>query len=188
MITARSAQAGLGQATCRRKVALLLDHDPHDSTRPDLFEQSYGQLFNATFRALLDSRTDLARQLFPIAITMADRARARLSSASWQGPALSRLIPRRRWGEVFAVTPATLLAWHRRLVTCKWDYTGRRRPGRPSTPAAIRKLVIRLATENPAWGHRLKLTSGRRSQSISRSPDPPEQVLAGLTHEHQIAA
>ena len=31
--------------------------------------------------------------------------------------ALSRLIPRRRWGEVFAVTPATLLGWHRRLVT-----------------------------------------------------------------------
>jgi putative transposase len=28
--------------------------------------------------------------------------------------ALSRLVPRRRWGEVFAVTPATLLAWHRR--------------------------------------------------------------------------
>jgi len=33
-----------------------------------------------------------------------------------------RLIPRRRWGEVFAVTPATLLAWHRRLVTRRWDY------------------------------------------------------------------
>jgi putative transposase len=42
--------------------------------------------------------------------------------------ALSRLIPRRRWGEVFAVTPATLLAWHRRLVARKWDYTSRRRP------------------------------------------------------------
>ena len=68
--------------------------------------------------------------------------------------ALSRLIPRRRWGEVFAVTPATLLAWHRRLVTRKRDYTSRRRPGRPSTAAAIRKLVIRMATENPAWGHR----------------------------------
>ena len=51
--------------------------------------------------------------------------------------ALSRLIPRRRWGEVFAVTPATLLAWHRRLVTCTWDYTSRRRPGRPSTAAAV---------------------------------------------------
>ena len=68
--------------------------------------------------------------------------------------ALSRLIPRRRWGEVFAVTPATLLAWHRRLVTRKWDYTSRRRPGRPSTAAAIRKLVIRMATDNPTWGHR----------------------------------
>ena len=68
--------------------------------------------------------------------------------------ALSRLIPRRRWGEVFAVTPATLLAWHRRLVARKWDYTNRRRAGRPPTAAAIRKLVIRMATDNPAWGHR----------------------------------
>jgi hypothetical protein len=67
--------------------------------------------------------------------------------------ALSRLIPRRRWGEVFPVTPVTLLAWHRRLVARKWDYASRRGPGRPST-AAIRKLVIRMATENPAWGHR----------------------------------
>jgi putative transposase len=68
--------------------------------------------------------------------------------------ALSRLIPRQRWGEVFAVTPATLLAWHRRLVARKWNYTSRRRPRRPSTAAAIRKLVIRMATDNPAWGHR----------------------------------
>jgi transposase len=52
------------------------------------------------------------------------------------------------------VTPATLLAWHRRLVTRKWDYTSRRRPGRPPTAAAIRKLVIRIATDNPTWGHR----------------------------------
>ena len=68
--------------------------------------------------------------------------------------ALSRLIPRQRWGQVFNVTPATLLAWHRRLVARKWDYASRRRPGRPSTAAAIRKLVIRIATDNPAWGHR----------------------------------
>ena len=52
------------------------------------------------------------------------------------------------------MTPATLLAWHRRLVARKWDYTSRRRPGRPSTTASIRKLVIRIATDNPSWGHR----------------------------------
>jgi transposase len=68
--------------------------------------------------------------------------------------ALSRLIPPVAVGEAFAVTPATLLAWHRRLVARKWDYTSRRRPGRPSTMAAIRKLVIRMATDNKAWGDR----------------------------------
>src|SRR6266478_7622576 len=85
--------------------------------------------------------------------------------------ALSRLIPRHRWGEVFAVTPATLLAWHRRLVARKWDYTSRRRPGRPSTAAAIRRLVIRIASENPTWG-----TGGCRASwpsSATRSRPPP---------------
>jgi putative transposase len=64
--------------------------------------------------------------------------------------ALSRLIPRRRWAEVFTVIPAALLAWYRRLVARKWDYSNRRRPGRPSSPAAIRKLVIRIATDEIA--------------------------------------
>jgi putative transposase len=68
--------------------------------------------------------------------------------------ALSRLVPRCRWGEVFPVTPATLLARHRRLVARKWDYASRRRPGRPSTAAAVRKLVIRIAAENPGRGRR----------------------------------
>ena len=52
------------------------------------------------------------------------------------------------------MTLATLLAWHQRLVARKWDYASRRRPGRPSTAAAIRKLVIRMAIDNLAWGHR----------------------------------
>ena len=68
--------------------------------------------------------------------------------------ALSRLVPRRRWAEVFAVTPATLLRWHRQLVAGKWTFTERRCPGRPPTSAALRRLVLRLAKENPTWGHR----------------------------------
>src|ERR1035441_7052352 len=55
---------------------------------------------------------------------------------------------------MFGVTPATLLDWHRCLIARKWDYSSRRCPGRPRTAAAIRKLVIRIATENPGWGHR----------------------------------
>ena len=65
------------------------------------------------------------------------RVRYRPGGRLWLA-ALSRLIRRHRWGDVFAVTPATLLAWHRRLVTPTWDYTSQRRPGRPSTPAAVR--------------------------------------------------
>ncbi|QTI90577.1 integrase core domain-containing protein [Streptomyces sp. AgN23] len=68
--------------------------------------------------------------------------------------ALSGLIPRRRWREVFPVTPGTLLAWHRRFIAAKWDYTAHRRSGRPPAPAAIKMLVLRLARENPRWGHR----------------------------------
>lgn len=68
--------------------------------------------------------------------------------------ALSRLVPCGRWSDVFPVTPATLLVWHRRLVARKWDHASRPRPGRPPTAAAIRKLVIRIATEDPTWGHR----------------------------------
>ena len=53
--------------------------------------------------------------------------------------ALSRLIPRHRRSEVFAVTPATLLAWHRRLVARHWDYPAGGVPdGRPQRPRSAR--------------------------------------------------
>jgi putative transposase len=68
--------------------------------------------------------------------------------------ALSRLVSRRQWPEVFPVTPATILRWHRGLVARKWDYASRRRPGRPSTGTSVKALILRMARENPAWGHR----------------------------------
>jgi hypothetical protein len=37
-----------------------------------------------------------------------------------------RLIPRTGWSEVFLVTPATLLAWHRNLAAKKYDTSGHR--------------------------------------------------------------
>jgi len=68
--------------------------------------------------------------------------------------ALARLLPRRRWIEVFAVTPATLLAWHRRLAAKKYDTSKQRKPGRPPTVPGIARLIVRLAKENPLCGHR----------------------------------
>jgi putative transposase len=84
----------------------------------------------------------LRRQVGRPALCSADRAFL---------AAASRLIPRKRWSSFF-VTPDTLLRWHRKLVARRWTYpTGP--PGRPPTGGEIRKLVLRLARENPRWGY-----------------------------------
>ena len=50
------------------------------------------------------------------------------------------------------VTPDTILRWHRELVARKWTYA-RHRPGRPGVLRDIRRLVVRMATDNPRWGY-----------------------------------
>ena len=52
------------------------------------------------------------------------------------------------------VTPATLLAWHRKLIAQKCDGTAHRAPGRPRTAGEIESLVVRMAEENRDWGYR----------------------------------
>ena len=83
----------------------------------------------------------------------AGRVRYEPADRAWLA-ALAPLVPRRRWAEVFPVTPATLLAWHRRLAARKYDTSRRRKPGRPPASPGIARLVVRLARENPLWGHR----------------------------------
>jgi putative transposase len=50
------------------------------------------------------------------------------------------------------VTPDTILRWHRQLIAHKWT-SARRRGGRPGVVAEIRRLVVRMAEDNPTWGY-----------------------------------
>src|ERR671931_1839567 len=66
--------------------------------------------------------------------------------------ALSQVLPQARRRSLL-VRPASLLRWHRALVRRRWTYE-RRRPGRPALLGPTRRLIVRLAAENPSWGYK----------------------------------
>jgi HTH-like domain len=51
------------------------------------------------------------------------------------------------------VTPDTLLRWHRALLSRHWTKP-HRPPGRPSRSQELRRLILRMAADNPTWGYR----------------------------------
>jgi transposase len=111
--------------------------------------------------AVLLSRRDLDKDAELLALRhenavlrrQAGRIRYEPADRIWFA-ALAPLIPRVRWAQVFPVTPATLLAWHRKLAARKYDTSGGRKPGRPPAIRSIARLAVRMAEENPLWGYR----------------------------------
>jgi transposase InsO family protein len=67
--------------------------------------------------------------------------------------AKGKVLGRRLLGRIATiVTPNTILRWHRQLITAKWTYPSSR-VGRPGIMKAIRKLIVRFATDNSSWGY-----------------------------------
>ena len=103
------------------------------------------QAKNAELLVLRHENAVLRRNAGRVRYEPADRAWVHRAHAVHPAAALDR---------VFPVTPATLLAWHRRLAARRYDTSNRRPPGRPATVRSIARLAVRLAKENPLWGYR----------------------------------
>src|SRR6266567_607140 len=95
---------------------------------------------------LVEENCVLRDQLKGRRVRLTDDQRRRLAA---KGQPLGRRILRQ---VATIVTPDTILRWHRQLIARKWTFTPKR-PGRPGLMKEISTLIVRMTTENPAWGY-----------------------------------
>src|SRR5713101_3292078 len=96
---------------------------------------------------LQEENRALREQLGPRRLRFTDDQRRRLA-------ANAKILGRRVLRDIATiVTPDTLLAWHRTLIAKQYDGSARRGPGRRRVMVQIRALIVRMATENRAWGY-----------------------------------
>ena len=85
----------------------------------------------------------LRRQLGGRRLRLTDDDRRRLAARAYR-------VGRRALRDIATIaTPDTLLRWHRQLIARKWTYA--MRAGKRGVLAEIRRLVVRMAEENPTW-------------------------------------
>lgn len=94
---------------------------------------------------LIEENRLLRRQLGTRRLRLTDDDRRRLAARAYR-------VGRRVLQEIATIaTPDTLLRWHRQLIARKWTYA--RKAGRRPVLLEIRRLVVRMAAENPTWGY-----------------------------------
>jgi len=145
---------------------------------------------------LIEENRLLRRQLGTRRLRLTDDDRRRLAARAYRlGRAALREI-------ATIATPDTLLRWHRRLIARKWTYA--RQPGRRNVLVEIRRLVVRMAEENPTWGytriqgalknvgHRVGRSTIRRILKAAGLPPVPQRPTSWQTflkaHWGSIAA
>jgi putative transposase len=105
----------------------------------------------------------------------------------------------RQWRTaLMVVQPETVLRWHRQWLRRRWAHRSTPiRPGRPSTDAAIRALVDKMAGANPLWGAprihgelcKLGIEVSERTVSrlLPRRRRPPSQTWRTFLDNHAAA-
>src|SRR5450759_2580007 len=95
---------------------------------------------------LIKENRILRAQLRGRRLRLTDEDRCRLAR---RGRRLGRQVLRQ---VATIATPDTILRWHRQLIARKWTYA-RGRSSRRDVLVEIRRLVVRMAEENPTWGY-----------------------------------
>jgi hypothetical protein len=109
-----------------------------------------------TIAYLIEENRLLWRQLGTRRLRLTDDDRRRLAARAYR-------VGRAALREIATIaTPDTLLRWHRRLIARKW--TSARQSGRRNVLLEIRRLVVRMAKENPTWGYGLHADPGRAEE------------------------
>ena len=101
----------------------------------------------------------------------------------WRLAAKGKALGRKLLAEVAGiVTPETLLAWHRRLIARKWDYSARRRrAGRPRVMVELAELIVRLAKDNLCCGYtRIRGALSNLGHTVASS------TIANILREHGV--
>jgi hypothetical protein len=92
------------------------------------------------------------------------------------------------------VKPETVIKWHRAGFRSYWRWKSRRRGGRPTVPAEIRKFIREMSIANPLWGAprihgellKLGIDVGQTSVAkyIIKRREPPSQGWKTFLHNH----
>jgi transposase InsO family protein len=137
-------------------------------------------------RYLVEENRVLGQQLRGRRLQLTDDARRRLAVRAYR-------LGRQRLLEIATiVTPETLLRWHRQLIARKWTYATPA-SSRRVVLAEIRRLVVRMADENPTWGdtrilgalknvgHRVSRSTIARILKTHGMPPVPERPTSWQT-------
>jgi len=135
---------------------------------------------------LIEENRCLRRQLGTRRLRVTDDGRRRLAARAYR-------VGRRALRDIATIaTPDTLLRWHRQLIVRKWT-CGRPSVHRRQVVAEIRRLVIRMAEENPTWGytriqgalknlgHRVGRSTIRRILKAAGVPPVPQRPTSWQT-------
>jgi hypothetical protein len=134
---------------------------------------------------LIEENRLLRRQLGRRRLHLTDDDRRRLAARAYR-------VGRAALREIATIaTPDTLLRWHRQLIGRKWTYG--RSAGRRGVWLEIRRLVVRMAEENPTWGytriqgalknlgHRVGRSTIRRILKAAGLPPVPQRPTSWQT-------